>query len=351
MEMADQSEDEAFTELLSSQRPRPSSGTTTSSSSTISPGSHVAMANAIRPADNKNKSASAASTAASLGIEIDSGGESDDFMDSFDFGDANNSTSSRSNRDDSTMLLLPSNKSSGTASKHLTSSTDSAAGRAPMFFDVGSPTASASGSGSGADRELASIGEKVISELRSTKGMALVGMSLLTILALVLVPRFAHYGKPPVSAEPTGGDVRLNEPLDFAYAINTAELDAALTNITNKMSEIHTYWRASEFPLVKSLADIPPSSWDIQVNKFVVMLLKQRRAEGSTASTTERASSALLPNLGHYVAVFTGSSVTAGHDNYLEEIYSAVFHRNLDGPMSSLNIALEESNRDHTFPT
>ena len=45
-----------------------------------------------------------------------------------------------------------------------------------------------------------------------------------------------------------------------------------------------------------------------------------------------------------FLAVFAGSSVTAGHDNFLNESYPEVYERRMRGPLEALGIEFEMHN-------
>lgn len=81
-------------------------------------------------------------------------------------------------------------------------------------------------------------------------------------------------------------------------------------SINESLSKIWTDWDVSNYPQFLRFMNIPPLSWELHKHKFLSILL-------DPSPTRE------------YVAGFSGSSVTAGHDNYFNESFPEVFRSNL----------------------
>lgn len=111
----------------------------------------------------------------------------------------------------------------------------------------------------------------------------------------------------------------------YRAQISPRHVQTAKGAIDSAMSSIHNMWRVDEYPIFKSLLHIPSASWTIQTNKLILTILSQ-------SSSEDRYS---------FVTAFTGSSVTAGHDNLLSEMYSAVFDRRMQPVFAALNMTLE----------
>jgi len=101
----------------------------------------------------------------------------------------------------------------------------------------------------------------------------------------------------------------------------------AREHIARVKGEIFDKWQVSTYPLFLSFLDVPPSSWLVQRNKLVRLL-----SQGN--STTK-----------DYVVGFSGSSVTAGHDNYYRESFPVIFERHLAPVLASLDVQLVVRNQ------
>lgn len=82
------------------------------------------------------------------------------------------------------------------------------------------------------------------------------------------------------------------------------------------------------YPLFLETFHIPHRSWKIYKAKFVNLLIHNL----------------VQQNESKFVIGFSGSSVTAGHDNYFNESYPAVVERTLQRVFRPLGIALEVRN-------
>lgn len=93
---------------------------------------------------------------------------------------------------------------------------------------------------------------------------------------------------------------------------DTKELLALDAVISLQMQSIYNEWKVDSFPKFLDMMHIPSLSWDTQKYKFIQLLLEKKHGSASP-----------------YVLGFSGSSVTAGHDNYLNESFPYVVERRL----------------------
>jgi hypothetical protein len=114
----------------------------------------------------------------------------------------------------------------------------------------------------------------------------------------------------------------------YEAPVSVAGLTAAAAGIEAAMDRIHMDWRVDEYPVFKALMHIPAFSWDMQVHKLTATLLRRRPVDKPYT----------------FVTVFTGSSVTAGHDNYIDEMFSSVFNDVMAPIFSKLGMKLETRN-------
>lgn len=97
--------------------------------------------------------------------------------------------------------------------------------------------------------------------------------------------------------------------------------------IIREKSRLYTEWDIRHFPLFLETFHIPTRSWKIYKAKFIDLLIK---TQGKNTSK--------------FVIGFSGSSVTAGHDNYIYEAYPAIVEKTLRNIFSPLGIELEVRN-------
>jgi len=86
---------------------------------------------------------------------------------------------------------------------------------------------------------------------------------------------------------------------------------------------------------------IPKKSWEIQKLKFVRLLLERGGGSGGGSGSTPY----------QFVVGFSGSSVTAGHDNYFSEAYPSVFYEALRPVFSALPGGVNLTVRNHALGT
>ena len=120
-----------------------------------------------------------------------------------------------------------------------------------------------------------------------------------------------------------------------------AAYDAVHSAIVDAQSRIWTYWNVPTYPLFLGTMSIPKKSWEIQKLKFVRLLLERGGGSGGGSGSTPY----------QFVVGFSGSSVTAGHDNYFSEAYPSVFYEALRPVFSALPGGVNLTVRNHALGT
>ena len=119
----------------------------------------------------------------------------------------------------------------------------------------------------------------------------------------------------------------------LARSYNNKQLTLALEEIYNTKKYISTRWDVANYPAFFDTLHIPEKAWGMQVNKFIELLTdsdnKGRSRKGEKKS---------------FVMSFTGSSVTAGHDNFFNESFPIVVQNTLQPVFNALGIHLEVCN-------
>lgn len=123
---------------------------------------------------------------------------------------------------------------------------------------------------------------------------------------------------PPVRKNNVTAAVEKN--LDQAQATYKFEQAKALSS--KLRGDIHDYWQVDAFPEFKKTMHIPKSEWETYKKKFEYLLTHPN----STKT---------------FVIAFGGSSVTAGHDNYLNEAYPALVRTQLAPIFDLLGVRLQ----------
>jgi hypothetical protein len=149
--------------------------------------------------------------------------------------------------------------------------------------------------------------------------------ALIVLAFVVMITIFPASSPTKYSQSPT------IPPPDSDAAFNNADyLKSSSDIVSDALIRIKDYWRVKDYPFFLSAMDIPAGSWEIQKNKFILQIIRQH-----TALTS-----------GRFVVAFTGSSVTAGHDNFVSDMYSEVFQQTCAPSFAALNITLEVRPRD-----
>ena len=107
----------------------------------------------------------------------------------------------------------------------------------------------------------------------------------------------------------------------YVLNIDQQKVSTFRNEIGNSIRTIYEFWNISHYSRFINTFDIPPTTWEIQKNKFIRLILD---------STSNKS----------FVVGFTGSSVTAGHDNYFHHAYPAVFQDTMQSIFSMMNITL-----------
>lgn len=97
-----------------------------------------------------------------------------------------------------------------------------------------------------------------------------------------------------------------------ATCLPTSNYSALKEAVDVTIKRIWKDWDVDHYPLFLYYMHIPKSSWEIQKQKFISLLLEHKPIKT-------------------YVVGFSGSSVTAGHDNFFNEAFPQIFYNNLVG--------------------
>lgn len=119
-----------------------------------------------------------------------------------------------------------------------------------------------------------------------------------------------------------------NIPTYHSFKVDSYEddyLDKILANISRIKSDIAFDWNISSYPLFLNSFHVPKVAWDIQRSKFIKLMLQSN-------------------NIKRFTMGFTGSSVTAGHDNFFFESYPFIVKNQLQTIFTSLNITFQVLN-------
>ena len=119
-------------------------------------------------------------------------------------------------------------------------------------------------------------------------------------------------------------------PLNTAQQLGAraSKTAATLALVKEAKARIHSKWDVDRYPLFLSLVHAPSSSFALQKQKLQALLL-------SSAARQQ------------FIMGFSGSSVTAGHDNYFHEAFPSVLNATLRPIFKSLDIELVV--RNHAF--
>ena len=162
------------------------------------------------------------------------------------------------------------------------------------------------------------------------------------IFSLVLV-YFRYYARNIKSDDVSHNNIKKSYPIrhgiDEEKAIdkiqpfnieNTNKLKNALDILKFKMKYIEKTWQVTKYPAFLETMHLPTQSFDIQVNKFILKFIDD--VPGKSERTTP------------FVFGISGSSVTAGHDNYYNQSYPAILESTLKPVFTALSIPLEVRN-------
>lgn len=108
-------------------------------------------------------------------------------------------------------------------------------------------------------------------------------------------------------------------------AEETYKFEQARTLSSKLRREIHEYWQVDTFPEFKKTMHIPRTQWETLTKKLQLQFLQPNKTK-------------------NFIIAFGGSSVTAGHDNYLAESYPSLVRKQLTPIFALLGIKLVVQN-------
>lgn len=111
----------------------------------------------------------------------------------------------------------------------------------------------------------------------------------------------------------------------YPHAIQTYKFERAKLLCSKLRNEIHNSWQIDKFPEFKKTVHIPKAEWETYKQKFQHLLTH-------------------ASNKTKFIIAFGGSSVTAGHDNYLNESYPAIVEKQLKPIFDLLGVQLSVLN-------
>jgi len=156
---------------------------------------------------------------------------------------------------------------------------------------------------------------------------------LTTVILGLLVYRF---GTGNESQSEFRGEMHVRKPLapkdTFEWSKITIEfLDrvaAGRAQVDAQIRAIEEEWDVPNFPVFLETIHMPRNNFELQVNKFRLKLFDLSQNNDSS-----------------FVVGISGSSVTAGHDNYYSQSYAHVLEETLEPVFTSLQLHIEVRNR------
>jgi hypothetical protein len=131
----------------------------------------------------------------------------------------------------------------------------------------------------------------------------------------------------------TNVNVQYIEPMSCAYVSTVGGA------VKKARDELWDRWQVGHFPNFLTMMDIPQLSWDLQKAKFITLLLEANSQISRPAGTAGGGFNV------SFVVGFSGSSVTAGHDNFYNESYPEVFRRTLAPVFATMGVPLTVRNQ------
>ncbi len=119
--------------------------------------------------------------------------------------------------------------------------------------------------------------------------------------------------------------LQVNSVQNYTATRDYAAIKKQVQDIKN---EIWEEWDVSTYPLFLTLMHIPTSSWELQKQKLLNTILNNDMNKNSS-----------------FIISFSGSSITAGHDNYIYEAYPNVFYETLLPIMNLLSLPFSVRNQ------
>lgn len=154
-------------------------------------------------------------------------------------------------------------------------------------------------------------------------GTGIVGVALLG---------YIFYGSVTSTSMSSSLDSSLSEEVKSSIlsirsaCLNNTQLTQAQELLKSKKNKIWQDWDVSNYPRFLTLMDIPEASWTLQKHKFISLILRKSRSPKK------------------FVFGFSGSSVTAGHDNLFSEAYPQVVFDSIAPVFNSLSVVPELRN-------
>ena len=105
--------------------------------------------------------------------------------------------------------------------------------------------------------------------------------------------------------------------VDMIHDVDCSFIDRVMKEVVKTRSKIESNWDVSHFPNFKAMMNIPEQSWNLQKAKFVKLVLEAGSNHGSQLTPRLNANHYNL----HYVVGFSGSSVTAGHGEFISNTF------------------------------
>lgn len=139
-------------------------------------------------------------------------------------------------------------------------------------------------------------------------------------------------------------DITSFNPLIFNTYSPTqcSKYSKTLQKIVQKKEEIISKWDVKRLPLFYKSIDLDEKSWNIFKLNILNAVLQENFANKESFSTKSSQTTQKFPS--NFVIGVTGSSVNAGHDNYINETISFLLNDSLYDVFTSINVKLDVRN-------
>jgi hypothetical protein len=165
-------------------------------------------------------------------------------------------------------------------------------------------------------------------------GSKCVAVLLVLVTAVVFIDPFRSMtDMAPTSGDSNEGTHEIARQFpgdDWSSSLHFKKIETIKKDVDFIQHRIWNEWNVSSYPNFLQLMHIPPLSWKLQKLKFIRLLSDSLREKNEEEKRERNA----------FVIGFSGSSVTAGHDNYFSEAYPNVVYENLLPFFNLLNISL-----------
>jgi hypothetical protein len=181
-------------------------------------------------------------------------------------------------------------------------------------------------------RESANQGEREVKMICSTYARLMVVMGAVVLGLLVY-----RFGTGNESQSEFRGEIHVRKPVTERDAFDWEKLSPAFLNrlatsreaVNAQLQAIEEEWDVKHFPFFLTTIHMPRSNYELQVNKFRLRLFDYSQANSSSK----------------FVVGVSGSSVTAGHDNFYSQNYAHVLEDTLRPVFSAMDVSLDVRNR------